>query len=428
MNAYRFNQIAMAVLGALLLVFGTRTIMKIAFEEHEPEQASHAKKPEAKPAGEAGGGDNILALIATASPEKGADVAKKCQLCHNFDKGGPNLIGPNLYGVLDRKIASHEGYDYSDALKGKEGVWDYLNIDHMIEHPNVFAPGTKMALFQGLPEAKDRAAVIAFLRTKTDNPPPLPEAKAVEAAPAGAEPPAGAPAAGGEDIVAILAKGDAKRGADVAKKCQICHSFDKGGPNMIGPNLYGVLGRKVASHEGYDYSDALKAKSADTWDYASINDMIEHPNVHAPGTKMALFQGLADAKQRGDVILFLRTKTDNPPPLPEAAGAPAAAPAAADKPAEAPAAPASEQKPAEAAPAAPAPDAKPAEPASPPAEEEKPAQDTPAAPAPEPAPAEEKPAEAPGAEMAPSYKAGEDSKEQPSSSQPQPTYPDGAPQ
>ena len=109
----------------------------------------------------------------------------------------------------------------------------------------MFAPGTKMALFQGLPDAKQRAEVIAFLRTKNDNPPPLPDAKAAEAAPAGATP-AGAPAAGtagGEDIVAILAKGDAKRGADVAKKCQICHSFDKDGPNLIGPNLYGVLGR-----------------------------------------------------------------------------------------------------------------------------------------------------------------------------------------
>ncbi len=184
MNSYRFNQIAMAVLGALLLIFGTRTIMQIAFEEHEPAKPGHeaAKKPAAeKPAG---GGDNILALIATADPAKGAEVAKKCQLCHSFDKGGPNLIGPDLYGVLGRKIASHEGYEYSEALKKIGGDWGYLNIDQMIEHPNVFAPGTKMALFQGLPDAKQRAEVIAFLRTKNDNPPPLPDAKAAEAAPA----------------------------------------------------------------------------------------------------------------------------------------------------------------------------------------------------------------------------------------------------
>ena len=87
---------------------------------------------------------------------------------------------------------------------------------------------------------------------------------------------------------------------------------------MIGPNLYGVLGRKIASHEGYEYSDALKAKGGETWDYEKINHMIENPNAFAPGTKMALFPGLPDAKQRADVLVFLRTKNDNPPPLPEA--------------------------------------------------------------------------------------------------------------
>ena len=87
------------------------------------------------------------------------------------------MIGPNLYGVLGRKIASHEGYEYSDALKAKEGDWDYEKINHMIENPDVFVPGTKMALFPGLPDAKQRADVLVFLRTKNDNPPPLPEAK-----------------------------------------------------------------------------------------------------------------------------------------------------------------------------------------------------------------------------------------------------------
>ena len=59
------------------------------------------------------------------------------------------MIGPNLYGVLGRKVASHEGYEYSDALKAKEGNWDYESINHMITNPNEFVPGTKMAHFPG---------------------------------------------------------------------------------------------------------------------------------------------------------------------------------------------------------------------------------------------------------------------------------------
>jgi len=443
MKYYRYNQIAMAVLGALLLIFGTRTIIKIASEEPEPEKPGYevagAKKPGAEQAGgqAAQGGDQILVLLATADPAKGAEVAKKCQLCHNFEKGGPNLIGPNLYGVLGRDIASHEGYEYSDALKALPGNWDYVKIDGMITNPAVYAPGTKMALFPGLPDAKQRAEVLAFLRTKNDNPPPLPEAgapggaaaggKAAEAAPEAAKP-AGE---GGEDVAVLLAHADAGRGAEVAKKCMLCHNFDKGGPNLIGPNLYGVLGRDVASHEGYDYSPALKAKGG-KWDYASINAMITNPAAYVPGTKMALFQGLPDAKQRGDVLLFLRTKNDNPPPLPEAAGggaAPAEAPAAAktEEPApspETPAAPKAEQPapPAE-TPAAPqieepAPSAE--TPAAPKAEEPGPSAETPAPKAEEPAPSAETPA--PGA-------ASEGTSSKPSlSSQPQPVYPDGPPQ
>ena len=124
MKYYRFNQIAMAVLGALLLFFGAKTIIQIAQEEHEPEKpgfevagTEDTKKGggEAKP----GGGGELATLLAGADVARGAEVAKKCAICHTFDKGGANLIGPNLYGVLGRKIASHEGYEYSEALKAK---------------------------------------------------------------------------------------------------------------------------------------------------------------------------------------------------------------------------------------------------------------------------------------------------------------------
>ena len=88
-----------------------------------------------------------------------------------------------------------------------------------------------------------------------------------------------------------------------------------------------MVGRKIASVEGFNYSPALKAKSGETWTYEHLDAMIHKPADFAPGTMMA-FPGLPDAQQRADVLLFLRTKTDNPPPLPEVvAAAPAAAPA-----------------------------------------------------------------------------------------------------
>jgi cytochrome c len=469
MKYYRLNQIAMAVLGALLLFFGARTLIKIAQEEPEPEKPGYeVAGTEEKKGGEGKteGGPDIAARLAAGNAAHGADVAKKCAICHNFDKGGPNLIGPNLYGVIGRKVASHEGYEYSDALKSKGGAWDYAMIDHMIENPNAFAPGTKMALFPGLPDANERADVLLFLREKNDNPPPLPEPSAAPAAKAPAEgAPAGEPVAGGApgaEILALMATADPKRGEADIGLCKVCHTFDKGGATLIGPNLYGVVGKKIASHEGVNYTPALKAKEGN-WTYENLDLWLTNPQAFASGTAMA-FPGVPDIKKRADIIAYLRSNAESPIPLPEAAPAadkgaeaPAApekapaAPAAEEPAAEAPAAPEapSAKEPAAEAPAAPepaapeAPEAAPAErpaaetpaapeaaPAEPPAAEtpapeapsaEEPAAETPAAP--EAAPSAETPPAA-AAEPAPSEPS---MGEPPSPSQPQPVYPDEEP-
>lgn len=101
--------------------------------------------------------------------------------------------------------------------------------------------------------------------------------------------------------------GDVEHGRIVFARCQVCHTVAEGGPDLIGPNLWGIFGRKVASKPGYSYSDALKAKTW-TWDAQHIDTWITDPRQVAPGTKMS-FIGLADPKDRTDVIAYLKTAT-----------------------------------------------------------------------------------------------------------------------
>jgi cytochrome c len=399
MKHYRLNQIAMAVLGALLLIFGTRTLINIAFEEHEPEKpgmevagAKHGEKAGEKPAA---AGSELPALLAKADATRGETAAAICKACHALEKDAPSPIGPNLHNVVGRKIASVEGFNYSPALKAKAGEdWTYEHIDAMIHKPADYAPGTMMA-FPGLADAQQRADVILFLRTKTDSPPPLPEVATVapDAAPAGE---AAKPAADPNlEVAALVAKADPAKGEADAAICKACHALEKGAPSPIGPNLYGVVGRKIASVEGFNYTPAMKAHAAEEWNYAHLDALIHKPAEFAPGTMMA-FPGLPDANQRAEVIAFLRTKADSPYPLPEAAAAaPAAAPA--------PEAPKAEEP--VAAPEAP----KAGEPAEVPAPA---AESTPA------------PAEEPAASPAPDA----DMSSPATSTQPQPAYPDGEPQ
>ena len=119
----------------------------------------------------------FLALIAKADPKQGEADAALCKVCHSFDKGGPAIVGPDLYDVIGRKIASVEGFAYTPGLKAHEGEWTYEKLDPWLTNPQAFAPGTMMA-FPGMADDKKRAAIIAFLRANADTPAPLPEAAA----------------------------------------------------------------------------------------------------------------------------------------------------------------------------------------------------------------------------------------------------------
>ena len=114
-----------------------------------------------------------------------------------------------------------------------------------------------------------------------------------------------------------LASSSAERGQSAAKVCLACHSFDKGGPNKQGPNLWGVVGRQRDSEPGFKYSDAMMGKGG-TWTLEELDKFIASPKGYIPGTAMT-FTGIPQAAKRADVINYLHTLSDNPIALPKAA-------------------------------------------------------------------------------------------------------------
>jgi cytochrome c len=127
---------------------------------------------------EEGGAEPIGPLLASANAGEGKNRARVCNACHTFDKGGPNRIGPNLYGIVDEPIAeNHNGFSFSPALSAHKGEkWTVDELNQWLTKPQAFARGTKMT-FAGLPNAKDRADVIAYLNSLSDSPKPLTASK-----------------------------------------------------------------------------------------------------------------------------------------------------------------------------------------------------------------------------------------------------------
>lgn len=137
-----------------------------------------------------------------------------------------------------------------------------------------------------------------------------PEARVESGAESGAE----AEPEGAASLAARLAEGSVEAGQRAAKKCAACHTFEKGGRNRIGPNLWGVLGSPRAANADFKYSGALADLGGD-WGYAELEAYLEKPKSAVPGTKMA-FAGIKDAQDRASVILYLRSVSDVELPLP----------------------------------------------------------------------------------------------------------------
>jgi len=186
MDSFEWNKVAGAILSAILLVYVVdvaansllrvetleENVYVVGVKEAEEEAVEEAVEsaPTEPTAAEAAGALALLASIDAAAAEKAAGV---CKACHSFDKDGPNKVGPNLWGILGAAKASKPGYKYSAALAGLGGAWSYMDLDAYLVAPKDFVPGTKMS-FGGVKKTNARAAVIAFLRSLSDDPIPLP--------------------------------------------------------------------------------------------------------------------------------------------------------------------------------------------------------------------------------------------------------------
>jgi cytochrome c2 len=282
-------------------------------------------------------GPDFAELFVNADTGKGERVFNKCKACHSLEEGD-NRVGPYLYGVVGRTVDAVDGFAYSGKLEEAAEEWTPESLNEFLTKPSAFAPGTIMS-FAGLKSIEDRANLIAFLdqtdgdtyemdvaTSDTTEEPAAEEAPAEEATeesmadePAeevetaatteeaaaeetATEEPAAEEATSG--FAAMVAAADPADGEKVYRQCKACHVADAE-TNRVGPHLMGVVGREVATIEGFKYSDALTGLGGE-WTLDRLDAWLEKPRDFAPGNKMT-FSGLRKEEQRASVIAYLQS-------------------------------------------------------------------------------------------------------------------------
>jgi cytochrome c len=180
MDSFELNKIIAAVLMTALIVIGINKLGDSIFNVEKPKQSAY-KVEGVELASSTGTKAKIKELVqldikeilALGDAAHGEKVFKKCSACHIVAKGGKNLIGPALYGVVGRASASIPDYAYSSALKAHEKNWGFEELNAFLLKPKSYIKGTKMA-YAGLRKDKDRASVILYLNNQSDNPLPRP--------------------------------------------------------------------------------------------------------------------------------------------------------------------------------------------------------------------------------------------------------------
>jgi cytochrome c len=189
MNSFELNKVLGAILATCLILLALNIGAGAIFAPQAPAKPGYmiAVKAEGGEKKEAAPKETPLPVrLAKASLDKGKAVSKQCQACHTFEKGGPNRVGPNLWNVVDEERGQGRGFNFSAAMKAKGGKWTFEELDKFLADPRGYIPGTAMT-FAGVKNEQQRADVIDYLHTLSDNPVPLPKAQA-EAAPAAAAP------------------------------------------------------------------------------------------------------------------------------------------------------------------------------------------------------------------------------------------------
>lgn len=198
MNSFELNKILGAILGTCLITLALNIGAGAIFAPEKPAKAGYViavKTEGATEKKEAAPKEVPLPVrLAKASVDKGKATARQCQACHTFAKGGPNRVGPNLWNIVgDERGKDRGGFNFSAAMKAKGGEWTYEELDKFLTNPRGYINGTAMT-FAGIKNDQQRADVIAYLHTLSDNPVPLPKAQAENAPAAGGAAAASKPA------------------------------------------------------------------------------------------------------------------------------------------------------------------------------------------------------------------------------------------
>lgn len=199
MDSFELNKMIGALLAVVFIVFSVSILSDTIFAAHAPENPGYIiEAAEVEAGGDDAGAEevDVIAMLPEADPARGEAAFRKCQACHTVDEGGANRVGPNLWDVVNRPIATHEGFSYSGALRefsqGGAEVWDFDHLSGFLRAPRAYVPGTAMA-FAGIRDPQEEADLIVYLRSLSDDPAPLPEVAAAE------EPAEGGEAAPAED-------------------------------------------------------------------------------------------------------------------------------------------------------------------------------------------------------------------------------------
>ena len=174
------NKIIVSIVFAVILIVGINKITDSIFYVEKPEKSAYqvasvttaASTTSTETNSTSSESGNIMALFASTSAAEGAKVFMKCSACHSIAEGGANKIGPALWGVLGRPAGSVPGYKYSKAMAEYGKNWSFEEMNGFLIKPKGWIKGTKMS-FAGLRSAKDRASVILYLNSFSDNPLPL---------------------------------------------------------------------------------------------------------------------------------------------------------------------------------------------------------------------------------------------------------------